>query len=219
MYKLDSSMQSYIEQAIHDLELSSYGTVECIVAKSSARYIFFPMILALLLSFIMVPTIELATVFDNYTNQMLLQNIIDLILKIICFIFLLLLFVYTSIGACLTPSFIKKQCAQRFSRELFYQHGLHRATKHAGVLLFISLAEGYCEIIADKGINSVVARENWQEILNSLTKSIKYKKLDEGILYCITQIKNHMVKHFPTTREKTDSNKFVITIEHPLAIS
>jgi len=49
------------------------------------------------------------------------------------------------------------------AQEHYFLQDLHLKSERTGVLLFVSAAEHYVEIIADKGINDIVARETWQK--------------------------------------------------------
>lgn len=209
---LDKKMKGYIEQAVHDLERHSYGEIVCVVAKSSANYRFFPIILALLITFIIVPLFNFSIFFNQFININFLM--LDLIVKISSFILLVLLFILTPIHLWITPKRIKKSCAKRQALEQFFVNKLHHTKKRAGVLIFVSVAERYAEIIGDKGINDVIESGTWDAIIENLIKSIKQKKLGEGLLYSITQLKTLMVKYYPLQREKTSELPNAVVFIH-----
>lgn len=202
MQILDKKMQGYIEQAVHDLERHSHGEIVCVIVKSSANYRFMPIILALLMAFILVPLLNISALITNVIAVDV--GIIDIILKLIAFILFSFLFILTPIHIWITPKRIKLLCAKRHAVEQFFINHLHHTKKRAGVLIFVSVAEHYAEIIGDKGINDVMESGGWDAIIQNLIKSIKQKKLGEGLLYSITQLKSIMVKHFPLQREKNN---------------
>jgi putative membrane protein len=200
MQILDKKMQGYIEQAIHDLERHSHGEVVCVIVNASANYRFLAIIWALLISFIFVPLLNIPGLIINFIS--LDRFILDLIVETLSFILLGFLFILTPIHIWVTPKRIKKLCAKRHALEQFFINNLHHTKKRLGVLIFVSVAEHYAEIIGDKGINDVMEPGAWDTIIQNLIKSIKQKKLGEGLLYSITQLKSIMVKHFPLQREK-----------------
>ena len=51
----------------------------------------------------------------------------------------------------------QRRRASRLAREQFFEPGLHLTRARTGVLIFVAVAEHYVEIIADEGINALVA--------------------------------------------------------------
>lgn len=200
MLNLDDKMQGYIEQAIHDLEKNSYGEVVCVVARSSANYRLFPILIAVIISFFIIPMFNLNILLSNIIK--LDDWLLNIIINLVSFSFILSLLLFTPLAVLVTPKRIKHACAKRFAWEQFFSNNLHHAKKRSGVLIFISITERYAHIIGDKGINDELCSSTWADILNDLIKSIKNGKLGEGLLYCITQLKTIMVKSFPTSRER-----------------
>ncbi|MFM7083443.1 MAG: TPM domain-containing protein, partial [Hyphomicrobium sp.] len=66
-----------------------------------------------------------------------------------------------------------------------------------GVLLYVSLAECYAEIIADSAIDAKVEKGTWQSLMNVLTQTIAKGNLTEGLLCTIDDIGRYLETHFP----------------------
>ena len=50
----------------------------------------------------------------------------------------------------------------------FLARNVHITTARTGVLIFVSLAERYAEVVADSGINAKVPQETWNDIVADL---------------------------------------------------
>lgn len=66
-----------------------------------------------------------------------------------------------------------------------------------GVLIFVSVAERYAEIIPDIGIAEKVDASVWQGIVDQLTGDIGEGRPTEAFVTAIESVGAHLVKHFP----------------------
>jgi len=64
-------------------------------------------------------------------------------------------------------------------------------------LLFVSVAERYAEIIADKGIDATVPVGTWKKIIDDLTAAIGEGRSADGLVAAIAAIGAHLAQHFP----------------------
>jgi len=74
-----------------------------------------------------------------------------------------------------------------------------------GILLFISRLERRVELIADKGINSLVAPETWNEIVSNLVSGMKRKQTETALAAAIETIGKVISTHVP--RRPDDKNE------------
>ena len=95
------------------------------------------------------------------------------------------------------PGPFKRLHAHRRAVEQFLVQNLHTTTGRTGVLLFVSVAERYAEIIADKGINERVAPGTWKDIVDGLTAAIGSGHPADGFVTAIAAIGATLAKHFP----------------------
>jgi putative membrane protein len=65
------------------------------------------------------------------------------------------------------------------------------------VLLFVSVAERHVEIVADQGINEVVAHDAWQSIVNGFIERVRMRQVAEGFLTAIAACGELLADHFP----------------------
>jgi putative membrane protein len=66
-----------------------------------------------------------------------------------------------------------------------------------GALIFVSLAEHYAEIVADRGIARKVSQSVWDAAIASLIGRIREGKLGEGLILAVNEVGNTLAAHFP----------------------
>jgi putative membrane protein len=64
----------------------------------------------------------------------------------------------------------------------FVAQGIHHTEQHTGVLIFVSLAEQYAEIVADSGINAKIKPQAWATAVSPLISAIKDGRPADGLL-------------------------------------
>lgn len=98
----------------------------------------------------------------------------------------------------LTPASIRMQKCHLNAMRQFLAHNVHRTRRHTAILLFISLAEHYAEVIAGTGINEKVAQEEWQDIVDILTAHARRGMLANGYIKAIEKAGALLGQHFPS---------------------
>ncbi len=63
----------------------------------------------------------------------------------------------------------------------FLEQNLHLTRENTGVLVFVSLAEHYVEVIADKGINDRVQADIWDDAVIHFLSEVKAGRLASGL--------------------------------------
>lgn len=79
----------------------------------------------------------------------------------------------------------------------FLAHNVHTTELRTGVLIFVSLAERYVEVVADSGINTKVPQSEWNDIVARLTAAAKAERLAEGLGDSIDRAGALLIQHFP----------------------
>ena len=82
----------------------------------------------------------------------------------------------------------------------FLAHGIHATSDRSGILIFVSLAERYAEVVADEGINSKVPQEEWNEMVATLTEHAAKGELAAGYLEAIEQAGELLASNFPPVK-------------------
>ena len=118
------------------------------------------------------------------------------------FVALALLFRVPAATMALVPKSVKHWRAASLARRQFLEHNLHHTKGETGVLIFISEAEHYVEIIADRGISRHVSNDQWQAIVNELTSRIRNKQTLNGIVRCIEACGEKLKQHAPPLKQR-----------------
>jgi putative membrane protein len=79
----------------------------------------------------------------------------------------------------------------------FYIQGVQLTSHHSGVLFFVSLAERYVEIVADKGIHERLGEARWQSIIDTFVARVRRGEIVEGFVDAIGACGSAMAEHYP----------------------
>jgi len=76
-----------------------------------------------------------------------------------------------------------------------------------GVLIYLLLAEHAIEIVADRGLNRVVAADEWAEIAASMQNAFKSGEFEAGLLRAVDAVDALLVRHFAARPGEVDVNE------------
>lgn len=79
----------------------------------------------------------------------------------------------------------------------FLAHGVHATAGRTGVLLYMSLAERYAEVVADSEINACVEQDAWDAMVSIMTQSAAKGDIAAGFIAAIEQSGALLARHFP----------------------
>lgn len=88
----------------------------------------------------------------------------------------------------LVPRRLKDAACRRHAREQFVAQGLTRTEGRTGVLIFVSLAEHYVELIADAGIDRCVPAGEWQSLVQDFIAAIRAGEPARGLEEIVTRV-------------------------------
>jgi putative membrane protein len=178
-----------IAQAIADVERRTRGELVTVIARAADDYLFIPVLWAALLA-LCIPGLVLLSGSD-------LAAIYLYEAQVIGFLLLAILFNFTPLKMRLIPKAVQHARARRLAHEQFFAHHLHHTAQRTGVLIFVSVAERYVEIIADQGINDVVPAGAWDQAVADFTSHVKRGRVVEGFLSAIDACGKPLIHHFP----------------------
>jgi putative membrane protein len=177
-----------VADAITEAEAGTSGEIIAIIAPASARYLHVPVLWAALAALVLpFPFI--------YWTWWPIQHIYAL--QIATFVVLALVLNYPPIRMALVPAAVKRRRAHRRAVEQFLSQNLHTAAGYTGVLIFVSVAERFAEVLADTKINDRVPEATWQMIVDDLTRDIGRGEPGEGFVRAIRAVGRHLAVHFP----------------------
>jgi putative membrane protein len=192
MTMLDSSAQQQVAAAIAELERYTDAEVVTVLAARADDYRYIALLWAGLLA-LTVP--GLANYFGHWLGAQQL-----LAAQWSSFIVLALVFRLPAITTRLIPRSVRHWRASNLARRQFLERHLHHTEGHTGVLIFVSEAERYVEILVDHGISSRIGNETWASIVADFTSAVGQGRTLDGFLACIAECGTHLRQHIPLTR-------------------
>ena len=205
-----------IRRAIGRAESATSGELVTVLARISDAYRYIPILwaaaVALLVpaAFLLLPfVVEFAREFGGglrgwgYDVPPAMLGIY--VVQLSSFIVLAIAFQWLPLKIRLVPRRVRNERARRLAHEQFYIHRLQMTGAHTGVLLFVSVAERYVEIIADHGIGERVAQDAWESIVAELVVQLKAGRTAEGLVAAIEACGALLAQHFP--RSADDDNE------------
>ncbi len=196
MTLLNDKDKQRIAAAIAEVERHTSGELVTVIARSADDYLYIPTLAAALLALITPAVIDL--IGHPWTMQH------SYLLQLAAFMGFAVLFRWPPLTMRLIPKQVKHQRAHRIAMEQFFAQNLHRTQQHTGVLLFVSMAEHYVEIIADQGINDRVPVDAWQGIVNSFITEVKARRVGDGFVTAVTACGELLRQHFPADKDNVN---------------
>jgi putative membrane protein len=178
-----------IANAITETERTTSGELVAVVAQAAGDYRYVtllgPALAALLLPALLLTIAPGMSAWTLYLAQAA------------TFLVLALLAHLPPVRMALVPASMKRHRASRLAREQFFEQRLHLTTARTGVLIFVSVAEHYVEIIADEGINALVPPGTWDQAVNDFVERVRVGQIAEGFLAVVEAVGTRLSEHFP----------------------
>jgi putative membrane protein len=191
-----------VADAIRKAETGTAGEIFCVIARRSSDYRLVPMAWSAAIAlFAPLPLIYLSkwSATTIYLSQLLVFIITAIVLS------------HAKLRFHIVPRRAKHDRAHAEAMRQFLIQGLHKTEHRTGVLIFVSAAERYVEVIADAGINEKVSPQVWHDAIGALTKAIKADRPADGFIAAIEKCGAVLAMHFPPGTLKQDelANKLV----------
>ena len=177
-----------VADAISAAEANTSGEIVAVIAPESASYLYVPFLWGAMLAL----AVPFPFIFWTWWP---IQHIY--LMQILVFVALVVILMYRPLRLALVPRSVKHARAHRRAVEQFLAQNLHTMPGRTGVLIFVSEAERYAEIVADAGIHAKVPESTWQMIVHDLTDHIGQGQAGEGFVRAITAVGEHLARHFP----------------------
>ena len=185
-----------VSDAIKQAEQQTTGELVTVITQASDDYWFIPTLWAALIALVVPAIIILLDPWRDTTTVFTFQ--------VAAFMGLALLFRIPLLKYALVPKSIKHLRATRVAREQFFLQGLQNTEGRTGILLFVSAAEHYVEIIADKGINDVVPVGTWDKIVSDFVTRVKARQYTQGFIAAIEGCGGILAEHFPAQMDNVN---------------
>jgi len=185
-----------IEAAIRTAEATTSGELVTVVAHSSDSYLFLPTLYAAVLA-LSTPLILWLLPWD-------VPVLVLFVVQVAVFVVAGLLFLWTPLHMHVIPRALKEHHAARRAREQFFLRGLHETAERHGILLFVSVAERYVEILADRGIHAKVPEGAWAGIVARFTAEVREGRIADGFVAAIEGCGTLLAAQFPRRPDDRD---------------
>jgi putative membrane protein len=185
---ISESDRKRIAEAITGAEGRTSGEIVAVVAAESASYLSVPFLVASVIAL----AVPWPFIFFTWVS---VQSIYGLQLAV--FAAVLALALPRPIRFKLVPRPILIQRAHRRAVEQFLVQNLHTTQGRTGVLIFVSVAERYAEVLADAAIHGKVPGAAWQAIVDKLTEAIGQGRAADGFIGAVEAVGAMLAEHFP----------------------
>ena len=183
-----------IAEAIRKAEAETSGEIYAVLARSSDDYFFaagFVATCGILLASVVVAFLAHWYWFDVRLPMFGLAVLAAFLTA------MLVLWVFPAIRMLLVPRRIRYKRAHLNALQQFLARNVHITEHRTGILLFVSMAEHYAEVIADAGINARVEQDEWHAIVATLVHHASRAQVAEGFVLAIGQAGLLLETHFP----------------------
>lgn len=177
-----------VRDAIAAAESQTAGEIFVVVARASDDY----RLVGLLWATLAVLFVPLPLIFLTLTPALHIY-----LVQLAVFVVVSLLLSLPPLHIAVVPGTLKRARAHARAVEQFLARGLHTTEARTGVLIFVSLAERYAEIIADTGIAAKVEQRVWDAIIAGLVAETRAGRLGAGLVQAITRAGDVLAAHFP----------------------
>lgn len=191
-------------ELIANIERHTDAELVAVVARQSDDYRYISVLWAAAIA-LLIPLPVLFTPFWLTTADVLL-------VQWLTFLALAGLFRIPALRIRLIPKSVRYWRAANMARRQFLENNLHHTHGETGVLLFVSEAERYVEIIADRGINQQVAQTQWQALVDEFVAAVKAGKTHEGLTHCLKGCGEILQQHVPATHQKNELPNHLILL-------
>jgi putative membrane protein len=111
----------------------------------------------------------------------------------------------------LVPRRVRHWRAANMARRQFLEQNLHHTAGETGVLIFVSAAEHYVEIIADRGVRDI-SNDEWQAIIDGFTQRVRKRQVVEGFVESITRCGDLLAERVPLTQPRDELPNHLVVL-------
>lgn len=205
MSLLTESEQQQVAAAITAVERETDAEVVTVLAARADDYTYIPLLWAAVLA-LLVPGAA------NYLGGWWGPEAL-LMVQWLVFIALTLLFRWPALTTRLIPRSVREWRAANLARRQFLEQNLHHTEGGTGMLIFVSEAEHYVEILVDRGICSRIGNEAWEAAVQTFTEHVRQGRTAQGFIECIETCGEQLKRHLPATHERNELPNHLIVLD------
>lgn len=194
MALLTQAQQRQVEEAVTRAEQHTDAEIVTVLAPRADDYCYIPLLWASLIA-LLVPALA-----HFFIGGIQIYSL--LMLQWASFVFLCLIFRIPAITTRLIPPRVRHWRASNLARRQFLEQKLHHTQDRTGVLIFVSEAERYVEILVDEGISRHLDDSDWGSIVNDFVRRVALGHTAEGFIACIDASAELLAQHIPKTQPR-----------------
>ena len=180
--------------AIKKAEESTSGEIVVIAARQSDDYIHVPLHIAAALALAVPLVLPFLSGLFPWASVPLYWVFLA---QLLVFIAVALVLGLAPLRYAVTPKRLMRKYAHRYAAAEFLAVNMHGTGGRTGVLIFVSLLERHCEIIADTAIDKKVTHQDWQAIIDSMLPLLRRGETAEALILAVNQCGRILSEHFP----------------------
>jgi putative membrane protein len=205
---LNESEKAALTARINHAESRTRAEIVTVIAQQSDGYRYIPILWAALAALI-VPGLYYGWLAISTGGWLTHVEALDSASwlypsQILVFLGLGMLFQIPQLRLFVIPKSVKHQRAARHAREQFFLQNLHQTRGHTGVLVFVSVAEHYVEIIVDSAIAEVVDNTLWEQTVQEFVSYVRKGDIAAGFDSTIEHCRQVLWEHFPAPDGRPD---------------
>lgn len=203
MALLSEHEQRQVAEAIARVEQQTDAELVTVLAARADDYAYIPLLWAALAALV-VPG-----VVHYFTGWMGVYTL--LAVQWVGFIGLSLVLRIPRLTSYLIPRSVRHWRASNLARRQFLEQNLHHTRGSTGILIFVSVAERYVEILVDEGISSRLDNSVWDAIVKRFTEQVRAGQTLQGFINCIEACGELLKGPVPVTEARNElPNRLVV---------
>lgn len=203
MTLLKENEQRQVAAAIARVEQHTDAELVTVLARRADDYAYIPLLWASLVALVVPGVLHLIFSWLSITQLLITQWL--------TFIVLCLVFRLPGLTTRLVPRSVRHWRASNLARRQFLEQNLHHTEGATGMLIFVSEAERYVEILVDDGIAQRLDDQVWASIVARFSEQVRQGETLQGFLTCIDACGEVLSAHVPVTHPRNElPNRLVI---------
>ena len=193
---LSEADRKRIEDAVAAAEQHTTCEFVTVIAAASGHYLYLPTLIAAGIVFLLsglVLLLPLPLTFEQFY-----------IGQVVGFIVLASLLRWPPLKLRLVPRAARRRQAHLLAHEQFLDLGLSSTSQRTGVLLFVSVAEHYVEILVDRGVQAKVDPAIWSRLVEDFVAEVRAGRTADGFVKTIDAAARTLAMPFPWTEDDTN---------------
>ncbi|HEY7747256.1 MAG TPA: hypothetical protein VH933_01080 [Aestuariivirgaceae bacterium] len=191
---IDASDRERVISTIRQAERKTSGEIVVVVATQSDDYIHVPLHVATAVALAVPLALPLFAPLFPWATVPLLWV---LVIQLAAFAVTALILSIPPARYAVTPKRLMHKYAHRNAATQFLVMNTHATGGRTGVLIFVSLLERYCEIVADTAIAAKVEYVTWQAIVEEMLPMLRKGQQAEALMHAIRRCSDLLAQHFP----------------------